>query len=247
MSLSKPRNHYQSVSRGALKAAVARIVCAAFDELKVHLDQYYELEPRIIRKALETEFSCCLKSERDLIMATMFTVWQHKRLVRQAAEIKSNNKSAKQSAFQSDADEFVSPFPAAPQQKCVGSTLVSTKTLNAAFARLVPAAEIKNNNKSAKQSAFQSDADEFVSPFPAAAQQELARPSLVSTKTLTTAVARLVRAAVNARQELSAPGIRRSLEIEFSCDLSSRKTIIMRSIHAALKVKTKSQRADKSS
>ena len=49
-----------------------------------------------------------------------------------------------------------------------------------------------------------------------------------------TSVAHLVRAAVSAREELSAGSIRQALENEFACDLSSKKDTILLAIQSAL-------------
>ena len=61
--------------------------------------------------------------------------------------------------------------------------------------------------------------------------------STVSSKVLKNAVTRLVRAAASAREELSARRIRLTLELEFACDLSAKKDLIVRAIQAALESK----------
>ena len=56
----------------------------------------------------------------------------------------------------------------------------------------------------------------------------------ISNDKIKTAVAQLVRAAVNARVQLSARGIRNALEIEFACDLQAKRDAILLAIQAAL-------------
>ena len=64
----------------------------------------------------------------------------------------------------------------------------------------------------------------------------------VSNQALQTAVVRLVRAAVGAREQLSARGIRLALEAEFACDLRASKHVIVRAIHAALEEEVREEK-----
>ncbi len=59
-------------------------------------------------------------------------------------------------------------------------------------------------------------------------------PASISNDVLSAAVAQLVRAAVDAQADLSARGIRLTLETEFACDLRARKDVIARAIQATL-------------
>ena len=81
--------------------------------------------------------------------------------------------------------------------------------------------------KSFKESKCRSDPETMSSASPFV-------HSAVSDDLLKTAVARLVRIAINAREILSARHIRLTLETEFACDLTAKKDLILRTIQATL-------------
>ena len=101
-----------------------------------------------------------------------------------------------------------------------------------------PDETLDNNNK--EHSMLPDDGEELVHAFRGVLvskrrhSRSSRNVSTISSNVLQTAVARLVRAAVDARVELSVRRIRQALETQFACDLSSQKDLILLTIQEAL-------------
>ena len=121
----------------------------------------------------------------------------------------------------------------------IGYSLLSKKNLiNQTITSLIDSGSFQQNGRFSCGMELD-DEDDLVYPFPTIQQQMNAIPKTmnsISTRVLKNAVTELVRAAVNAKEEVNISIIRETIEKKHSCDLKSRKNFIKKIIKENLPV-----------
>jgi hypothetical protein len=248
-----------NVSNTALKIAIARLVRSRVGETTV-ANEYTCLRAGVIRRALEAEYACSLKSKKDVILRAIVDTLQRGPFTFRGNKHPCKRREAASkmedamSILHDDPEELVYAFGKSPNPQTSAASCAtasnSTGILSDAHQFGCDHCEYRCANDSvlSRHQRFHSAARIFACDncgFRFSRRDDLASHirthtravpilSAISSKDIETAVTRLVRAAVDAREEFSAQSIRHTLESEFSRDLSARNTLIMSAIQAAL-------------
>jgi hypothetical protein len=216
----------KAVSNGALKTAVARLVCKSVSRI-------YEAGGSVlvrfgcIRSVLEAEFASDFSSKKEMIMDIIYA-------------------TITQGEFAVDTGKFTchdltldfNDDDAIYKKENMPSTVQDDDELVYAFGEYeitLDHDEASTDKKTKTPSAAQDPDDaEFVYAFGKFPKPALA-PAIISNNILEAAVVRLVRVAVNGREKLSTRSVQRTLEADFACNLSDRKRLVLLYIEAALK------------
>jgi hypothetical protein len=251
-------SHRNVISNAALiKSATARIV-----RTTVGKSAGFCLHAKNVWRALETEFACKLKSKKDLIwreiMSTLcgdrFVVRRDKlsrKLIASAADLKN-----RLSKTHDDGDELVYAFgesansPQRPQPSTALSVSHSQSERSGTreFAcgncqyRCSTSGILARHQRlhsverpfACEECTFRFSRRDGLVSHMRTHSRFVPAVSAVSEKDIEFAVVRLVRAAINAREEVSACSIRHALEREFTCDFRASARQILLVIQATL-------------
>ena len=244
---------HSMISNAALRSATARFVRATVGGARA--PQY--LRAGSVRRALETQFACNLKSKKDLILRGILCtlhrdrydfglnkVARHREPVAAAPDVTDRLSTARD-----DGDELVYAFgeSRATHQAFIAlcatashSERPDTREFECAHCqyRCASSGVLSRHQRfhsaerpfACAECVFRfSRRDGLVSHM-----RTHSAASSISEQDLELAVARLVRAAVATREKVSARSVRRALETEFSCDFRASARQILVAIQATL-------------